>query len=108
MYNGYKDFEECEFCEDKTTSKGCFNCKYFKIKNAIKGLNEYINTRIDFETDLLFINENYKQYIKKYSNINLVPNKMVEYTSYICDDSTIAMVIDKRVLYDNDYLEEMR
>ena len=108
MYNTYNDFEECGFCEDKITSKGCFNCKYFKIKKAIKELNDYINTRMDLNEDLLCINEKYKYYIKKYADLNLVPKKMIKYSDYVFDDNIIAMVLNKRILNDNDYLEDMR
>ena len=46
MYNGYNDFEECDFCVDKATTNGCLTCDIGKIKSAIRGFNEYINTRI--------------------------------------------------------------
>lgn len=100
MYNGYNDFEECDFCVDKATTNGCLTCEIGKIKSAIRGFNEYINTRIDYKKDLICINEKYKQYIKKYSDLNLVPKKMIRYLTDVMDDDVVVMVLNAKALCD--------
>ena len=107
MYNGYNDFEECDFCVDKATTNECLTCRIGKIKSAIRGFNEYINTRIDYKKDLICINEKYKQYNKKYSNLNLVPKKMVRYLANTMDDDVVAMILNKKVLSDLNVQEEV-
>ena len=48
VFGRYNDFEECDFCVDKYTTKCWFNlCKTYNIKHSIRKLNDYITTRID-------------------------------------------------------------
>ena len=55
-YNGYTEFEECDFCTKKTTTSGCYTCNIFKIKGAIALLNVSILTRIKSEPVLFIFN----------------------------------------------------
>lgn len=99
VFGRYNDFEECDFCTDKYTTKCWINCKIYNIKYAIQKLNDYISTRIDLEDDIVMINEKYYQYIKKYSKLNLVPNTIIN-KSNMLDDDIISIIISKKALND--------
>lgn len=101
VFGRYNDFEECDFCVDKYTTKCWFNlCKTYNIKHSIRKLNDYITTRIDLEDDIIMINEKYQQYLKKYSKINLVPNTILVKTDML-DDDILTVIISRKAL--NEY-----
>lgn len=98
-YNGYAEFEECDFCTKKATTSGCYTCNIFKIKGAIAQLNVSILTRIKSEPVLFIFNEKYKQYIKKYALIELLPSECIKWTLNLEDDY-VGCVVNKNWFYE--------
>lgn len=98
-YNGYTEFEECAFCTSKTTTSGCFTCNIFKIKGAIAQLNVSILTRMKSEPVLFIFNEKYKQYIKKYALIELLPLDCIKWT-YNLENDYVGCVVNKNWFYE--------
>jgi len=104
VFGKYNDFEECDFCVDKYTTRCWIGCKIYNIKQSIQKLNKYIATRIDFEDDIIMINVKYRYYLNKYSKLYIVPNTMIDKTDLL-DDDIIAVIISKKALNDFNELE---
>lgn len=98
-YNGYTEFEECNCCTKNVTTSGCYTCNIFKIKGAIAQLNVSILTRIKSEPVLFIFNEKYKQYIKKYALIELLPPECIKWTLNLEDDY-VGCVVNKNWFYE--------
>ena len=94
-FNGYNDFEECDFCTDKATTDGCFNCNIFRIKSAVDELNRSIMTKTSYEMVLYMLNEKYRQYIEKYSKVDVLPKDCVKWVVQLPDDC-LGTVIQKQ------------
>ena len=97
VFGTYSDFEECDFCTDRYTTKCFVNCKIYNIKNAIHKLNNYITNRIDLNDDIIVVNKKFKQYLDKYSKLNFVPNIIV-YKTDVLNNDTIVVIISKKAL----------
>lgn len=65
-------FSECDSCYKKATTSGCFTCKTYKIKKAVRNLNEFLEeNKSNLSQFILYINTIYYQQIKSASNLNL-------------------------------------
>ena len=96
-YNGYVDFEDCDFCTKKATTSGCYTCNIFKIKGAIAQLNVSILTRMKSEPISYILNEKYRQYIEKHVLIELLSKESIIWTSNLEEDY-VGCVVNKNWL----------
>ena len=99
VFGTYSDFEECDFCTDRYTTKCWFNCKIYNIKNSILKLNNYIATKLDLDDDIIMINTKYDMYLKKYSKLGIVSNTIL-YETNLLDDDIISVILSKKALKD--------
>lgn len=94
-YNGYADFEECDFCVNKTTTKSCLSCKIYSIKGAIAQINLSILSHQKDDIVLFIFNEMHRPYIEKYALIELIPVNCIRWTHNLENDY-VGVVVDKK------------
>ena len=94
-YNGYADFDECDFCINKVTTQGCLSCKIYSIKGAIAQINLSILSHQKDDIVLFIFNEMHRSYIEKYALIGLIPVNCIKWTNNLENDY-VGVVVDKK------------
>ena len=87
----------CENCTGKTTTIQCINCTTYKLKNAIKQLDEFIEAHKSNLTQyILYINNLYADILKNSLDYNLIPNLEIRYISLLTDKE-VCIIVDKKL-----------
>lgn len=98
-FNGYADFDECKFCDDKFTTKCYPTCNTYKTKQAIMQLNKNILNRCN-KSQIYLLNKRFEAQLHKYSYIDMLPEDAITWTNTL-DSSIIGCVINREEWFGN-------
>lgn len=101
-------FDECESCNSKTTTTGCFNCSTFKLKSTIKELDEFIEAhKSNLSQFILYINSIYYPKVKSVLNLEIIAPELEYRVNSAIENDVIFIMVDKQYFDWGDIYLEM-
>lgn len=88
---------KCEDCYKKVTTTGCYNCEYFKIKNCLYEIQEFIDTHKNNISSnyryVFYFNSKYYNDIISAIDLENIPQKNIKVINLL-EQNEVCMIID--------------